>query len=205
MRITDNMVISMTRIQIEQTPGVIHIQTQPAFWQVTQSRRLALNIRQKRAALQIRSGPPRLHIDQTESFATSGLKTPLRLAGDFYNDALMAGLDAISSIVQEGLRFQRIEQGGNPIRDIARSRGVKSRQLSLTSMPSVRPSIRYEPGELSVEWTPHSVSTDWEVIEGQAEFVPQQISVHMDPYPSIDISVVEEERIKNPEEEKKKI
>ena len=146
----------------------------------------------------------RLRIDQTECFASSGLKPPLRMAGDFYKSALAAGLEAISSITQEGLRFLRIEQGGNPIREIARTRGVRIKQPRMVTMPLVRPSITFEPGELNMEWTPHSVDTSWEVIEGQAEFIPHQVTITMDPYPSIEISVKEEDNVKTPEEDAKK-
>ncbi|MCL2747422.1 MAG: DUF6470 family protein [Oscillospiraceae bacterium] len=194
----------MTRIQIYQTPGAIRIETQPAQLRVHQSKRLALNIRQNRAALRVNSRPARLNIDQSACFASSGLKSPLNVASDFYSNAMRSGFDAISSIVREGLRFLRIEQGGNAVAEIAQTRGVKTRPLVMRAMPSVRPQISVEPGQLNMEWTPHSVDTSWEVIEGQSEFIPQQISVVMDPYPSIDINVLEEERITPPEDEKKK-
>ena len=177
------------------------METQRAQWQVTRSRRIALSIRQKRAELNITSTPSRLYIDQTESFASAGLKTPLRLAGDFYNNSLAAGLDAISSITQEGLRFLRIEDGGNPIREIARTRGQRTRQLSIQAMPQVAPHITFEPGQHNIDWEPHSISTDWEVIEGQADFVPHRVSIYINPYPSIEISVTDETEIKNPEKE----
>ena len=194
----------MTRIQIQQTPGAIQIESKPAQMKVIRSRRLELNIRQTRAEMNIKSRPPRLSIDQSECFATSGLKTPLRMSAEFYQNALAAGLEAIAAIAQEGLRFLRIERGGNPIREIAMTRGIKHRQITLQAMPAVRPNISFEQGQLEINWTPPSLETNWEVLEAEVEFIPQQVSIVMNPYPSIEISEVDEERNSFPEEKRKK-
>lgn len=183
------MYMSIQRIQIHQTSGAIQIESRRAELLVSQSRQLQMNIRQMRAQMNIERRLPRVQIDQTQSFASAGLRTALVMASDFYRRSLSAGLESISSIVQEGLRFLRIEQGGNPIREAAIGRERRPRQFAAAAMPNERPSVTVDPGSVDITWTPHSVETTWEWVEGQAEYVPYEIYITMNPYPSIEITL----------------
>ncbi len=181
--------MSAPKLNIETTRGQIHMESRRAQLQVMQSKQMRLNMRQNAARLNIQTTPGRLQIDQTAAFASSGLKTPLAMAHAFYQNSVSLGVSAISSIVQEGLQFLRIENGGNPVRTIAQGRGVYPKQINVQSMPDVGPSINYTPAQLNIDWTPYSVEADWEVIEAQIDFTPHSIDVWMDPYPSITITV----------------
>ncbi|MDR3207344.1 MAG: DUF6470 family protein [Oscillospiraceae bacterium] len=183
----------MTRIQIQQTAGKIQIETQRAQLNVIRSQRLQLNMRQNEARLNIDSRASQLEIDQTECFATSGLKTPLRMAGDFNRAGLNAGLEVIATIAAEGLRFLHIEDGGTPIADIAAQSGIHEKRPVVTAMPAVRPQIRFEPTRLDISWNPQSVDAKWEVQEDQVEYVPHKVSISMATYPSIEITTLETE------------
>jgi hypothetical protein len=183
----------MTRIQIQQTPGVIQIETRRAQLNVIRSQRLQLDVRQNEARLNIERRAARLDIDQTESFASSGLKTPLRMAGDFNREGLSAGLEVIASVAEEGLRFLRIENGGSPISEIAAGRGLRERRLAAAAMPAERPKVSFEPARLDISWVPHSVEAEWETQEAQVEYVPYEVSIRVATYPSIEITAQESE------------
>ncbi len=181
--------MNIPRISIQQTPGRIAIESRQAKLNLT-SRQVRMNMRQLPAVLEIERTNPRIEIDQTEAFASSGLKTPLTMARDFYNGALSAGLSAIGSIAEEGLQFLRIEDKGNPIYQAAVQRmDSKMRQFGAVAMPGVRPKIHLVPGELDIRWTPRGVEADWEFIDGKADFIPHEVNIWMDPYPSIEITV----------------
>ena len=83
------------------------------------------------------------------------------------------------------------------------ARGLRSAQLNVQALP--RPDVRIEPGHLDINWTPHSVEASWEVVEAEVEYVPYRVSVSVNPYPSIEISVAQEENQSFPEEKKKKV
>jgi len=182
----------MARIQINQTLGAIQIESRPAQLRVFKSQRTELDMKQNKAEMNVDRQPARLEIDQSECFASSGLKTPVRLAIDFYRGALSAGMEAIASIAQEGLRFLRIEQGGNPFAEIARTRGVHLRQAVMVTMPAERPRINFEPAKLNISWKPHSVEAYWNRVDREVEYVPWEVIVGMKEYPAIDISVAED-------------
>lgn len=181
--------MAFAKLSITQVQGALQIETTAAQLRVQQSRRLQMNMRQLPAQMSIERTFPKIHIDQSASFASAGLETSLGMASSFYQRSLSAGVDAISSIVQEGLRFLQIEKGGNPIREVAQNRGVYMRQPTLRAMPSTGPNIQVDPGVLDIQWTPHAVETNWEWIEGQTEYVPYQITMSINPYPSIEITV----------------
>ncbi|MDR0380582.1 MAG: DUF6470 family protein [Oscillospiraceae bacterium] len=181
--------MAMPRINIRQTQGAIEIETRRAELQIARSRRLQLSMRQIAARMTIERQMPRIRIDQTESFASAGLRSPLSMMDDFYRRSLSEGLSSISSIVQEGLRFLRIEEGGSPIRSIAQGRGVRTRSFGAVAMPSVRPQIMVDPGSMQIQWTPHTLETNWEWLDSEVEFIPHQVSIRMNPYPSIEITL----------------
>jgi len=187
------VVIGMAKIQIQQTSAALQIASRFAKLQVNRSQKTQLTVKQNAAQMNLETQHPKIQIDQTECFASSGLKTPLRMADDFYQRSLSAGLEAISSIVEEGLRFLRIEEGGSPIRDMAAARGVYTKQISVQAMPSERPQITVEPGSVRVDWVPHSIDMSWDVMEADVEFIPHQVNVDMETDPSIEISVANED------------
>ncbi len=182
-------IMAMAKLSIHQVQGAVKIETQAAQLKVVQSGKMRMSMRHVPAQMNVERRQAQIRIDQTESFASAGLETSLALSASFYRNSLSAGLSAIASIAEEGLRFLRIERGGHPIREIAMERGVRTRQVTLR--PVQKPSIDVDPGYVNITWTPHSLETDWEWVEGQVDFVPHQISITMDPYPSIEIALEE--------------
>ncbi len=183
--------MGLKQIRIDQTSALLNIQTRRAELNVIRSRRMQLNLRQQAAEMQIQRRMARVQIDQTQCFAEAGLKTALALGDAAAQQSLSRGMEAISSIVSEGLEFLRIERGGNPIKSIAAGRGVRMRTPTVVSMPQSRPQITVDPGSLDITWTPHTVSAEWEMVDGEIEYIPYEIQFSMESTPSIDITLAE--------------
>lgn len=94
-----------------------------------------------------------LTIDQSEAFASVGAIPPLRLANQFYARALSHSYEVIAKYREEGDRLMKIEDGGNPIAEIAKEDSKlfdHEFRYALAPKPfSVK--MHYEPGEFHVE------------------------------------------------------
>jgi hypothetical protein len=93
---------------------------------------------------------PRVLIDQTESFATSGLKTCHRQMMDYYKECERKGTAVAGTIAEEGEEFLRIERNNKPIQDQARRLWAKDPHLTVVSMPRVPPTVTLDRGTVEV-------------------------------------------------------
>ncbi|MDR1736325.1 MAG: DUF6470 family protein [Oscillospiraceae bacterium] len=128
-------------------------------------------------------------IDQTECFATSGLKTPIRLALDWCKRGAQAATEAIGKIASEGKEFVRIERDSKPIQSQARRIGYKDATLTVVSMPSVRPDINFQMGTVEVD-VEGGAEFDWNPSRSEGSYTPAQVSGGWLERPYIQITVV---------------
>jgi hypothetical protein len=179
----------LPRLVINQTFAQLAIESRAA--QLTPRQvRMQMSVDVQPASFQASVGLPKVQIDQTESFASAGNKTVLRMAGDFYRESLQKGIDTIARISSEGAAFLRIENRRNAAVDIAKQSMEVDIRLSVTSMPSVPPQINFTGSDFALEWTPATMDVQWESIEAtQAEFIPGSIYISLAPPPHIEISL----------------
>lgn len=178
------LIISQTyaKIGIETTPSRLSIQTRSA----------KLEIHQKQPKVNIHTELPKVEIDQYECFASSGLMGPI----DLTRDAARRGYDSVMEFIgkkaDDGDSLAAIENGGNPIVDIAIRDASPEHEFNMVTMPAVGPKITVK-GSLEIdpertsegalngvegEYTPGSISFD---------YTPAQVRTYMAQYASINI------------------
>lgn len=178
-------------IRINQTYGKIGIRQYPANMNIAQPPP-TVDIRQSRADMKIDTTLPKVHIDQSQCFAELGLKSPLRLADDFYEESLEAGLDNIGKMAQEGERLMRIEDGGDPIVEIAQEAMYDDIcEINVDCAPKSRPKIEVREGRADVEVTPRPPAINWEVYP-KANIVASRykVDIYMAVWPNIKFEYV---------------
>ena len=175
----------LPQIIIRQTMGSMSIETTHARL-TPATRTLQMNIKQPGPGLRMHATQPQIHIDQTEAFASAGLKKPMRMIGEFNKKSLQKGLQAISTITQESLQFLQIEKG-NPTVQLARQAGVRDVQLTVQSMPDAAPEISVMPGAVNITFAQSALQTDWEWAVKEGEYTPHSIKISWT-RPSIEIS-----------------
>lgn len=179
----------LPRIVISQTSGSIAIDIKRARLDF-RPKRLEMSISDNAGPqMQMRTKLPKVQIDQTAAFASAGLKKPIPLALENFGKALQDGIESIGTIVQEGLEFLRIENGGNPIAEQAARIGRTDYSLTVTAMPSVGPEISVDEGMTDIEFPRAPVQVDWKWVEGRSDYTPYEVSITMSRYPEIEISV----------------
>lgn len=179
----------LPRLIIQQTHGMLAIESRRA--QLTPSRsQMKMDVSSQRAKFEANVGLPQVQIDQTESFASAGLKPALRISGDIYKEALNQGIEKIGRIASEGQQFLRIENRGNPIADVAKQSMEVNTSLTVTSMPSVPPEINFTGGDFQLNWQPGTMSIEWEAIESLPfEFIPGELNITWHQRPHIEITL----------------
>jgi len=179
-------------LQIRQTYGQIGIETQRAWMDIRQIPPKAY-IEQRPPEVIIDRKLPKVYIDQTQCFAESGLKPVLQLAREFYQNGLKAALEATGRIAEEGTRLVRIEDGGNPIADIAYEKGYREYQLTMVQMPKSRPKIEWDPGYVNIHWKLNPARIEWEVhTMAEIDVIPHKVDIYMRQWPDIEIRYVGE-------------
>lgn len=180
MGITINQ--TYARIGIERTPFRLEMESQQA----------KLEFRQKHAKINIDTELPRIEIDQYECFASAGLKGTSDLAREAAQRGYQQAIEYIGKVAADGDMLAAIENGGNPIADIAARDAYPQHEFNVDFIPKARPKITVRGGikfdpERNAEGANNGV--DGTFIPGylNIKFTPSRIRVYMAQYNSITI------------------
>ncbi|WP_129723364.1 DUF6470 family protein [Xylanivirga thermophila] len=178
-------------IRITQVYGQIGIRTQRAWMDIRQEPPRA-DISQPKADMDIRVKQPKIHIDQTQCFAEKGLKPALQLAHDYYDECYESGVEAIGDIAEAGDRMMRIEEGRDPIVDLAFESMFKYEgDLNLVCAPTSRPKIELEEGETNIRITPRPADIQWYVhTTADIKATRHKVDIYMERWPDIKVEYV---------------
>ncbi|MCM3716126.1 DUF6470 family protein [Halalkalibacter oceani] len=117
-----------------------------------------LQIRQQHVGMiEISQTAAKLFIDQRQAFAEANLKTPLRMANDYWNKTTSVVHQYLAKKAQQGDQMMKIEngaRGGAAFAQIAKVNGERAPQKAVyTTMPRSAFSISfdYQPGQLSMK------------------------------------------------------
>ncbi len=83
-----------------------------------------LHIHQEHVGLiEISKTASKLFIDQTEAFADANLKSPLRMASEFWNHSKSHVAEYLAKTAQQGNQMMKIENGFGAFAQIAKAEG----------------------------------------------------------------------------------
>ncbi|WP_088104279.1 DUF6470 family protein [Halalkalibacter urbisdiaboli] len=139
-------------IDIQKNDAYIGLRSQQPPMKVKQHH-ANLQINQEHAALiEISTTASKLSIDQTEAFADANLKTPLRLANDYWNKTEGVVAKYVAKTAQQGKQMMQIENGFGAFPRIAKQNSEKpEKQLTLVQMPrsAFKINFDYQPSEVN--------------------------------------------------------
>jgi hypothetical protein len=144
--------LRVPHIAIQSTDAYIGMKSNRPHPQIKQHN-ADLQIRQTHTGIiEISTKASELHIDQTQAFAEANLKTPLRLANEFYQSATNQVAEHIAKKRQQGDQMMKIENGYGALSRLAKANSEKPQgQLQLVNMPRSVSStkIHFEPAQIS--------------------------------------------------------
>ncbi|MFS0821620.1 DUF6470 family protein [Bacillus sp. 1P02SD] len=111
--------MGLAQIRLESQNAKTGIRTTKPIQEIQQPK-ADLSIQQPKADLEIRTTPGKLTIDQTEAWADMDLKHISRRIAEAADKGYQNSLEGIARRAQEGNELMKIENGGNPIAQIAK-------------------------------------------------------------------------------------
>jgi hypothetical protein len=184
------MVIIMGLI-IDQTNAMIGVERTPGDLEI-RSRNAKLELHQKFAEVNIHTELPKVKIDQYECFATAGLKGNFDFTKYWSQIAYQQVMEYIGKTAADGYTLAAIENGGNPIKEIAVRDSSPVHEFGIDFIPKARPQIDFT-GSIDIEWertwegTNNGVDGDFNPGSVNINFEPASISTYVKQYPSINI------------------
>lgn len=105
---------------------------------------------------------PLIQIDQSQCFAESGQKGNVDLAVEIKQNVYSQVMSGIAEKAMEGDRLASIDNGGNPLADIAFQKGLdEEHYFNVVSMPRSRPRIDFKEGKVSYNVTGGGVKINY--------------------------------------------
>ncbi|HOQ02040.1 MAG TPA: DUF6470 family protein [Acetivibrio clariflavus] len=177
-------------LYITQTYAKIGIETSPARLEM-RSRWARLELKQNHAQMKMEITHPQIDIDQYEAFASAGLKNNLDLTRSEVEKAKQKILEYIRETAEDGDTLAAIENGGNPIAEIAARDLYTYRDYNIGTIPKVGPKITCIEGEVKIELEKNPdgslnlVETNYVPSELDFKYTPAQIRIYLLQYASI--------------------
>lgn len=178
----------LPRIEIHSQLGYIAIKTQGAKLECVPSKLTLAMQENAEAKINVKSTAPRIRIDQTRSWESAKIESPIKNTLNFEARGLQKGLERIATIAEEGVAMLRIERGGNPIKEIAARKGYKDVRLTIKSV--AEPDVSAQLGTIEIQDASSTVKTNWSNTENTSRYVPGTVTITWGVEPKIEITVV---------------
>ncbi|WML46088.1 DUF6470 family protein [Neobacillus sp. PS3-40] len=180
--------MELPQIRLESTYAKIEIKTKKDHLQIEQPP-ADLSIQQPKAEMQIDKVPSKLTIDQTKARADVDLKSVSRRTEEAAQKGRQDWLEGIARRIQEGEDLMKIENGGNPIVEQAKSkRYLPEHEFGIGWVPtegSVQ--INYDPGKVDINWKVHKPIISSRMRQPIINYTPGNVEINMKQYQSLKI------------------
>lgn len=164
------------------------------------SRMAKLNIQQGRGELEIKTTPSKMNIvkdkleiriDQTQCFAEAGLKTNTMLMDEYADLGRQYAMEGIARIAEEGNQLA-MPNNTNAIANIAANKTNKVLDFNIKFIPESKPIIDFVGGDLKINWDIGKVDMKYTPQKPKIEYVPGELDIYVEQYPSIKIDFIDE-------------
>lgn len=149
-----------------------------------ESTRPRLELTQKHAWVELHTEYPRIEIDQKEAFASAGLKGFRELAEEQSQIARSNAMEYIGRTAEDGNQLAAIENGGNPIADIALRNSYTEKEFVFAMIPKVGPKISVKPGSVQIDpgeslGANNGVKGEFTRGELNSRFIPGDVRIYL--------------------------
>jgi len=169
-------------IDIQRTPSKMEIKTTKA----------KLLLHQEHARLNMHTEMPKIEIDQSEAFASAGLKSVSELIKEATLRGYQNAGEYISKVAGDGDILAQIENGGMPLIDMAERDAYPEHEFGFDYIPKVGPRFKFTRGYVEIEHNKNFGigninGVKGEYIPGNIKFnyTPSVVRLYLKQYPSI--------------------
>jgi hypothetical protein len=180
--------MELPQIRLQSTNAQINIQSQKGQLEIQQPH-AELSIQQPLAEMQIDRTPSRLTIDQTKAREDVDLKSISRRIEEAAQLGRQDWLQGIARRTQEGEELMKIENGGNPIAEIAkRKRFLPEHEFGLGWIPSEGSvKINYDQAKVDIQWQVNKPIINSQINKPIINYTPGNVDINMKQYQSLKI------------------
>lgn len=186
--------MKITQIQIDQSHAKIGMSS-PKGTQRIEQPEASVSMKQNPSTLNIRTTKGQLTIDQSQAFAAMNLKPITRLIRENASAGMQGASSGVQRVSSEGDALMKIENGGNPIADIAKRNAEgpePSFNIGFVPPPfSVR--INYNPGRTDIQFNRGGVEMNAQTRKPEINYTPQKVNIHMREHNLIRFSAIDKE------------
>jgi hypothetical protein len=176
-------------LQITQTFGQISIQQDNGGVRIQQPE-AKMEISTELPEIEIEKTMGNLKIDQSKAWAAYGIMSPLEMISRIYSESRNIALRATEKTAKEGDRMAAVHQSKDVIAELAKENSFGFLDVEFAGKASGNNvDIDFTHGTLDVGYLISSVNIQVQPQKPIIESVPAQVSVGMNEYPSIQISV----------------
>ncbi|RFB11031.1 hypothetical protein DZB84_21205 [Bacillus sp. HNG] len=180
--------MELAQIRLESQNAKRGIHTIKAVQEIQQPK-AELSIEQPNAELTIKTTPGKLTIDQTEAWADMDLKHISRRIAEAADKGYQDSLEGIARRAQEGNELLRIENGGNPIAQIAKRKSDGPElQFNIGWIPSYfSVKTNYVPAEVDIQVKVNKPIINAGINKPIHEYTPGNVDIYLDQRQSLKI------------------
>ncbi len=178
-------------LRISRTDGKIGIETTPAKLEITK-RDARLSLRRNHVEIRMKTEHPKVEIDQYEAFASAGLKNSLDLAKEAARKGYRQVMEFIAKYARDGDMLAAIENGGNPLADIAERDAFPTDEYGLGFIPQAGPDFKVH-GNLKIDAAAakpeasNGIWSEYEPGEVNINYTRGKVNIYLKQRPSINI------------------
>ncbi|MFB1082271.1 DUF6470 family protein [Jeotgalibacillus sp. JSM ZJ347] len=186
--------MNIPQIQINLTQARIGIES-PKGQQRIEQPQAVLDLKQTPSDMSITTTKGWLTIDQSEAWASMDIKPISRRIREWAAEGNQDVLKGMQRVSAEGDELMKIENGGDPIKSIAK-RNYKGPPPSFNIgyvPPPFSVKIDYRPGTTDIQFTEGGVENNTRAQKTRISYTPQEVKIHMQQLNSISFSVVNQE------------
>ncbi|MGB4439923.1 MAG: DUF6470 family protein [Sedimentibacter sp.] len=176
-------------IEIKTIPMSMEFKVNKARYEIINTN-ATFEVTRKKGGLQMQMKPTRLNIDTVETRYSAGIKSAMRSVEDSAQKGIQAAYEATARYAEEGNLMLDINFMDNPIPEIALRKFFSDVDFNIGFIPSVKPDISWEPGELSINFEMDKLDFDWNIERPKINFIPGSIEFIIKEYPSVEINYV---------------
>ncbi|MDR1961214.1 MAG: DUF6470 family protein [Gracilibacteraceae bacterium] len=180
-------------LKIQTIPVTLAVNVQYAKLEVSQTE-ASVDVTRDRGGFTITSDPIKLHIDSSESRASTGLKTVYRAVSEAAKRGVRLGYDGVGRIAEDGNFMMDIQIKENTIPALAaRSIDYSLPNMQMAFIPATGPDISWDPPELSMSYEMDKLNFDWRTQNRpELQFIPGDIEIEVEQYSKVVIEYLGE-------------
>lgn len=180
-------------LRINTIDAKIGIETIPSNLEISR-KDARLNLKRNPVNVQIRTERPKVKIDQYEAFSSMGLKNYIDIAKEAAQRGYQQVMEYIEKYAQDGDMLAAIENGGNPLADIAQRDAFPVREFRGEVSFYSRPRITVE-GELEISTNANpgfhvNVLSEYEPGKLNIKYTRAKVNIYLRQRPEVNIKYV---------------